>query len=55
MEEEIRILCVDDEPDHLNSLRWLLLDDQYTVLTTTSAQEGLEVLQIELVHIVMSD
>ncbi|HMK56314.1 MAG TPA: response regulator [Dissulfurispiraceae bacterium] len=55
MEEEIRILCVDDEPNVLNSLRRLFMDDDYTVLTASSAQEGLLILDHELVQIVISD
>jgi two-component system NtrC family sensor kinase len=55
MEEEIRILCVDDEPNVLNSIRRLFLDYEYTILTATSAQEGLEILQNARIQIVMSD
>jgi two-component system NtrC family sensor kinase len=55
MEEEIRILCVDDEPNVLNSLRRLFIDENYTILTAASAQEGLELLAGERVQIVISD
>ncbi|MBZ0157354.1 MAG: response regulator [Alphaproteobacteria bacterium] len=55
MTEEIRILCVDDEPNVLNSLRRLFLDDDYTILTAASGQEGLGLLEREPVHLVISD
>ncbi len=55
MEEEIKILCVDDEPNVLNSLRRLFLDEDYTVITASSAQEGLGILRDERVQIVISD
>jgi two-component system, NtrC family, sensor kinase len=55
MEEEIKILCVDDEPNVLNSLRRLFLDEDYTVITAASAQEGLGILRNEHIQIVISD
>ncbi|HMK61125.1 MAG TPA: response regulator [Dissulfurispiraceae bacterium] len=55
MEEKIKILCVDDESNVLNSLRRLFMDDDYTVLTASSASEGLRVLEGEHIQIVISD
>ena len=55
MEEEIKILCVDDEPNVLNSVRRLFLDDEYEILTAPTAQAGLETLEKEHIQIVISD
>ena len=55
MEEEIKILCVDDEPNVLNSVRRLFLDDEYEIFTAPTAQAGLETLEKEHIQIVMSD
>jgi two-component system NtrC family sensor kinase len=55
MGEWIKILCVDDEPNVLNALRRLFMDDQYTMLTATSARDGLELLGQNNVQIVISD
>lgn len=48
------LLVVDDEPDLVQSVKDLLRLD-YKVLTATRAREGLELMQREDVHIVMSD
>lgn len=55
MKEEIKILCVDDEPNVLNSLKRLFLDNDYIILTATSGQDGLRILEQEHVQIVLSD
>lgn len=55
MGESINILCVDDEPNVLSALKRLFMDEPYTVLTATSAQEGLEQLVHNKVQIVISD
>jgi|WetSurMetagenome_2_1015567.scaffolds.fasta_scaffold01275_12 two-component system, NtrC family, sensor kinase len=55
MGEWINILCVDDEPNVLSSLKRLFMDEPYTILTATSAGEGLELLAQNDVQIVMSD
>jgi len=55
MDEAIKILCVDDEPNVLSSLKRLFLDDDYTILTATSADEGLKVLEQEHIQLVISD
>ncbi len=56
MDEEIKILCVDDEQNVLNALRRIFLDDNYTILTATSGEDGLKILEKkENVHLVISD
>lgn len=57
MGEEIKILCVDDEPGVLNALRRLFLDEDYTFLTAASGPEGLEILEKEQeqIQLVISD
>ncbi len=55
MQEEIKILCVDDEQNVLNALKRLFLDDDYLILTAGSAENGLKILRQEHVHIVISD
>ncbi len=56
MEEQIKILCVDDERNVLRSLRRLLLDSDYEILTAMSGDEGLALLGRESpVQIVISD
>jgi signal transduction histidine kinase len=48
------LLVVDDEPDLVQSVKDLLRFD-YKVLIATRAAEGLQIMQREKVHIVMSD
>jgi signal transduction histidine kinase len=48
------LLVIDDEPDLVQSVQDLLRRD-YKVLTATRASEGLELIEREQVHIVMSD
>jgi len=55
MDEEIKILCVDDEQNVLNSLKRLFFDSDYTIFSATSGQEGLKVLEQENVQVVISD
>jgi response regulator RpfG family c-di-GMP phosphodiesterase len=43
VEEEINILCVDDEQNVLNAITRLMLDENYTVLNARSGKEGLEI------------
>jgi response regulator RpfG family c-di-GMP phosphodiesterase len=50
-----RVLCVDDEPNILSSLRRLLRGQGYQVLTAESAKDGLQILASEPVDIVISD
>jgi two-component system NtrC family sensor kinase len=56
MDEQVRILCVDDEVNVLRSLERMFLDDDYELLIASSAAEGLEILErIKPVQIVISD
>lgn len=56
MNEHIRILCVDDEKNVLSALERLFLDDDYEILTSSSGDEGLEVLRnISPIQIIISD
>lgn len=43
--EKITILCVDDEKNVLRSLERIFLDDDYEILTATSGEEGLGILE----------
>ncbi len=54
-ESKHTILCVDDEENILQSLKRLLRKEDYRLLTARSAQEGLEILGRETVHLVISD
>ena len=49
------ILCVDDEKSILNALKRLLRKEGYQLLFANSGQEGLELLQENQVHLVISD
>lgn len=55
MEEEITILCVDDEQNVLNSIKRLLLDENYSLLTARSGEEGLEILRKTHVQLIIAD
>lgn len=54
-EGEVRILCVDDEPNILSALRRTLTSFGYQVIAANSGQEGLKLLQREPVQLVISD
>ncbi|MES2069449.1 MAG: HD domain-containing phosphohydrolase [Pseudomonadota bacterium] len=54
-EAPCRILCVDDEPNILSSLRRLFRAKGYTVLTAPGGHEGLALLEAEAVDLVISD
>lgn len=49
------ILFVDDEAYVLNALKRVAMDEGYTFLTAGSAQEGLEILAEQPIHLVISD
>ena len=55
MDEEITILCVDDEQNVLNSLKRLFIDEDYTIITASSGEEGLRCLTQGYIQIVISD
>ncbi len=45
VEEQVKILFVDDEKNVLKSLERVFLDDDYEIITATSGSEGLNVLE----------
>jgi response regulator RpfG family c-di-GMP phosphodiesterase len=49
------ILCVDDEQNILSALKRLLRKEGYRLLTAQSGQEGLQILEENDVHLVISD
>jgi len=56
MAQEIKILCVDDDPGILKSLTRLFLDSAYTLLLAESAAEGLRILEGgEKVQVIIAD
>ncbi|WP_332877326.1 HD domain-containing phosphohydrolase [Massilia sp. S19_KUP03_FR1] len=50
-----KVLCVDDEPNILSSLRRLLRANGYQVLTADSGAAGLKILAEESVDVIISD
>jgi two-component system NtrC family sensor kinase len=55
-DQEIQILCVDDEENVLKALRRLFMDDDYDIITATSGEQGLEELEENPgVQVVVSD
>ena len=50
-----KILFVDDEKDILSSMRRLLMEDKYEILTAESGLEGLELLKKGPVDLIVSD
>ncbi len=55
-EQDITILCVDDEANVLKALQRLLMDDDYQILTAECGEEGLAVLEREPgIQVVVSD
>lgn len=53
--QSAKILCVDDEPNILSSLRRLFRAKGYAVMVANSGQEGLEMLEKEPVDLIISD
>ncbi len=49
------VLCVDDEINILNSLKRLLRNENYNLLTAASGAEGLDILEEQEVHLLISD
>jgi DNA-binding NtrC family response regulator len=50
-----RILLVDDEQNILSALCRTLMDEPYELVTAISAEEGLNILGREKIHVVISD
>jgi len=56
MDEQIRILLVDDEVNVLRALERTFLDEEYELLTASSGSEGLSILRdVSPVQVVVSD
>jgi two-component system NtrC family sensor kinase len=56
MEEQIRILFVDDERNVLKSLERTFLDEEYEILTASSGIDGLSILEnVSPLQVVISD
>ena len=56
MDDQIRILCVDDEASILKALVRVFMDSSYEILTADSGEEGLTVLEKTYpIQVVMSD
>lgn len=56
MDEQIRILFVDDEKNVLKSLQRSFLDEEYEILTADSGSEGLSILgEVSPIQVVISD
>ncbi len=49
------VLCVDDEKIILKALKRLLRKEDYRILTASSGEEGLKVMEENDVHMVISD
>ncbi|MBN2653697.1 MAG: response regulator [Nitrospirae bacterium] len=49
------LLIVDDEPQVLNALKRVFMDEPFTVYTASSAAEGLELLKKRSVCVIISD
>ncbi len=52
---EHSILIVDDEPNVLKSLKRLLMETEYNIITAQSGEEGLEKLESNKIDVVVSD
>jgi type II secretory ATPase GspE/PulE/Tfp pilus assembly ATPase PilB-like protein/FixJ family two-component response regulator len=52
---EFTLLFVDDEENVLSSLKRIFMEENYKILTATSAEKALEILESRPVHLVISD
>ncbi len=56
MDDQINILCVDDEKNVLRSIERLFLDSDYEIMTASSGDEGLDILNNNrTIQLVISD
>lgn len=56
MNESVKILCVDDEPNVLKALKRLFMDEEYEILSAASGEEGLALLAEQWdIQVVISD
>ncbi len=54
-DEGFTLLFVDDEPNVLSALRRIFVEENYEILTAASADEALQIMEREKVHLVISD
>lgn len=56
MNDQVKILCVDDERNVLKALERIFLDDDFEILTGNSGDEGLQILDVNPdIQVVISD
>lgn len=55
MDQQFNLLFVDDEEGVLQSLRRIFLDENYRILTASSAGRALETMENEKIHLVITD
>lgn len=55
MDDQVTVLCVDDERNVLRSLERLCLEEPYTLLTADSSSAGLAILEKQFCPVVISD
>ena len=55
MSEVIKVLFVDDEPNVLNAIKRIFVDEDYEIITAHSAMEGMAVMKNNEVRVVVSD
>ena len=53
--EKFTLLLVDDEPGVLNAVKRVFLEENYEIHTAGSADEALEIMKREKIHLVISD
>ena len=54
-QEPFTLLFVDDEEGVLNALRRIFMDENYTILTATSGDKAIRILEERQVHLLISD
>ena len=55
VEQQFTLLFVDDEESVLSSLQRIFLEENYRIITATSADKALAILNCERVHLIISD
>lgn len=55
MDNTTTLLLVDDEPNVIKSLKRLFVDSNYTIMTASSGEEGLQVMDSQPADLVVSD
>ncbi|MBI5656492.1 MAG: response regulator, partial [Geobacter sp.] len=54
-DQQFTVLFVDDEEGVLSAMKRIFLEESYTILTATSADKALAVMERERVHLLVSD